>query len=587
MKKVALIIIVLCALVTTALPAQTCGPIEVGPKFPASMEFFVGDSARLYFHVDSGGTAPYTFYLIDAPPGAIIGAANGWYRHYLEVNESYTITVGVRDANGCTGSLLAWVTVMCNPDPNHGVDLEATKGVFYSQATPMSPYTKPPYTDFQAFDLPPGLSLSPTGVISGTPTAFGVFQSIVTYNGLGGCFGRTLISFTVHNNDLPTQSLWITPLCTQANTIRRWVVHNPNAIDVVVQWEDVFGNYGLSGSFVAHNGDNILYKGNSGWPNTVRIKWYDDTNTLKQIVQAANDDLCNPPACVEANGVTFYHAGLQRDLNTIEPAYLRNPERALGQPDGNDAPSNSADAVSLGYYGFITLKLSANLYDQPGPDLKVWEYSDGDPDYGINPERAEVFVSTDNSNWISLGYTNPTADCRSKLDWEFDLAGKATWCRYVKVLDRTYEWAWRLDPVTCLPTSTRAFNNQSNGFDLDAITCVTPTSGPPPNARISADTSSDSPSINDLDDSYPVLSPNPATSLVTFDLSREPVFANTLGVEVEISIVDMAGRRMQGRMHVLDEGLQASENIEELSPGFFVAQVRTKGFAKYYKFIKK
>jgi len=100
--------------------------------------------------------------------------------------------------------------------------------------------------------------------------------------------------------------------------------------------------------------------------------------------------------------------------------------------------------------------------------------------------------------------------------------------------------------------------------------------------------SEDLPSFsNDAGDPYSVLSPNPATSIVTFDLSREPAFANAPGVQVEISIVDMAGRRVQGRTHVLDAGLTTSENVSDLNAGFFLAQIRTNGFAKYYRFMKR
>jgi hypothetical protein len=868
MKK-ALIIVVLCALFAGSVLAQTCGPIEVGPKVPVAQEFYVGDSARLYFNVDSGGTAPYTFHLIDAPPGAIIGATNGWYRHYIEVNQSYTINVGVTDANGCTGSLVAWVTVMCNPISVHFVDRTAAQGDFWSRPTPISPVVKAPYSNFEAYDLPPGLSVSSTGVISGTPTQQGTYQTRVSYTGLGGCWGSTYINFTIDNSscsgfyflpqfelsdtsfvDLrenlsfrlatttravytvlsmppgftfsglsigslggyfsgevqnpgtyefsvraenaqygcvntftfqrtyivspthicdpieiapageyphayvgetveidfnvasggedppftfsgvnmpagatldpatgeyshfvttnqsyefqvvvtdsfgctgtltsgatiscnpvnmyyatlpagtrgqyyqqnvppstalsppysnfvavdplpagltlssagvlsgtPTvsgtfsqfqiratglggctastyltmtvksnvalQSPWISALCAQSPDERNWVLHNPNSIGIPIEWRTMYATI-ITGSFTAVPGDNFFTTPDAGWPNSIRVTWFDGSTPVGTIVQGANDNLCNPPACVEVSGITFFNQGRQKNLNPI-PAVASNPNAVKGPPDALDAPGTDSKSFSLGFYGFITVKLSADLYDQPGPDLKVWENTENDPLYAAYPERAEVFVSTDNSNWISLGYTNPTGSCQEKLDWEFDLAGKAAWCRYVKVLDRTNEWSTVRIPSTCLPGQgpiQYAFGGTANGFDLDAITCVTPASGPPPNARMAADISnSDFPSISDeLSDRYSVLSPNPATSMVTFDLSREPAFANATGVQVEISIVDMSGRRIQGRMHVLDAGLTTSENVEELSSGFFVAQVRAKGFAKYYKFMKR
>jgi hypothetical protein len=582
MKKLALIFVALSALATDAL-AQGCQPFSVQSGHNPGSEYFVGDSVKVQYYVLGNSNPPYKFYGIGMPPGATMDSIRGIHKFRPTTPDWYAFTVLVKDNLGCTATMTEDITVMCNPVPFYYASLSARKGIFYSEQTPTSPRNPPPHADFVGADLPPGLTVSSSGVISGTPTQYGTFNTIIYFTSLAGCRGVTEMRFTVHNDALPTQSLWITPQCAPSISQRRWLVHNPNPMDVVVEWENVYDTYAghRSGTLVAATGDNYITMIDAGWPNTIRIKWYDHTNTLKQIVQGANDDLCTPPSCVQATGVTFFHQGLRRDHTPVE-YWLGNIVRTLGPSDAND--TNTAgfnSAVALGYYGFITLKLSANLYDVPGPDLKVWEWSAGNPDYGINPERAEVYVSTDNSNWISLGLTNPTGDCHAKLDWEFDLAGKAAWCRYVKVVDRTYEWAQKLDPTTCALTSALAFNDASNGFDLDAVTCAPPNNPP---ARIAAD--EDVALMENKEGAASVLSPNPASSLVTFDFSGEQQFAGGSIKEVEINIVDMAGRRMSGQMHVLDESSRAVQNVEHLSSGFFLAQVRAKGFTKYYKFIK-
>ncbi|MEJ0030253.1 MAG: T9SS type A sorting domain-containing protein [Bacteroidota bacterium] len=373
--------------------------------------------------------------------------------------------------------------------------------------------------------------------------------------------------------------MWITPVCAQADTVRNWVVHNPNAFAIHVDWVRRYVPL-TSGDFIAQPGDNNFSIRNQGWPNTVVISWYDQNAVKRSIVQASNDDLCSPPECAHIDGITFYHQGRQRNGSPVDPL-LSYAEAVNGPPDADGNPS-SLKAFSLGYNGFITMKLNANVYDQPGNDLKVWEYTLNDPDFGIYPEQAEVFVSTDNANWISLGKTNPTNNCRSKLDWEFDLAGKATWCRYVKVVDVTERWALLLNGA-CAAANGYAFNDVSNGFDLDAVTCANYNNS---GARTASDLAEAILVDKDGGDQYAVAYPNPARLWLTLDFARDPEFIYPESGQVEINIIDMTGKIGVGGIHYLDNEWKTRVNVENLSPGLFVAKVRANGVTKHYKFVR-
>jgi hypothetical protein len=248
-------------------------------------------------------------------------------------------------------------------------------------------------------------------------------------------------------------------------------------------------------------------------PNTIRISYEDGITGTKTLVRGASSKLCNPPACVIGASIVSYHQGFQKNEQAI-PTQFSDPLKALGEPDASDSPSDPPRHFSLGYNGFIVVELSSNLNDQPGNDLTIHEMSFGDPSFSSHPERAEVFVSQNGTQWISLGLTGSAQDCNAPLDKSFDLAGKITWCRYVKVVDKTDRHAKILTPITCTPTNTFAFDAFTNGFDVDAITCGSYISSLA-SARIASEESFTSVTA------VRILYPNPVNDWVTIDLSQE------------------------------------------------------------------
>lgn len=139
-----------------------------------------------------GGTAPYTFSVPGGSlPAGISLAASGQLSGTPTVAGSYTFTVLVSDATGLTTTKDFVLTVgaagfnIDTPSTLPG----ATVNVPYSQTMTASGGTQP-YTWIQTEgSIPPGLGLSPSGLISGTPTTVGSYifllrvtdgQSVVT-----------------------------------------------------------------------------------------------------------------------------------------------------------------------------------------------------------------------------------------------------------------------------------------------------------------------------------------------------------------------------------------------------------------------
>ena len=129
----------------------------------------------------------------------------------------------------------------------------------------------------------------------------------------------------------------------------------------------------------------------------------------------------------------------------------------------------------------ITLAFDNPLYDKQGIDINIAETSYGDPSFYDYPEKAEVFVSQDGADWISVGFTNDHSSsfanennseraCKGKLDSQFDMQPAGlSWIKYIKVIDTTDPSAKRRDKNSCNETNVFAFNAAADGFDLDAI----------------------------------------------------------------------------------------------------------------------
>ena len=215
--------------------------------------------------------------------------------------------------------------------------------------------------------------------------------------------------------------------------------------------------------------------------------------------------------------------------------------------------------------------MSSIISDEPGNDLIVFEYSANNPTFAQNPERAEVQISKDGVNWISLGLTSPTT-CQGTLDHAFDISGKLPWFRYVKVIDKTDRNA-RILNGACAPTSLFAFDGLSDGFDLDAVTCGQGTTFA--RQEVLAEeiqTTNNSP-----------IYPNPVKDWLTIDLSNEKFATDD---QVEIHIRDISGNALYKRIHTLQSGSTEIE-VSDFRTGIYILHVRSSdGSSGFYKFLK-
>ncbi|SCB58252.1 Putative Ig domain-containing protein [Rhizobium aethiopicum] len=135
----------------------------------------------------SGGTAPYSYAITAGalPPGLSLSAATGALAGTPTAGGTFNFTISVTDSSTGVGPFtssrpysitVAAPTIAINPSSLPA----ATTGTAYSQTITASGGTSPYSYAVTAGTLPSGLTLSSSGVLSGTPTISGTFNITIT-----------------------------------------------------------------------------------------------------------------------------------------------------------------------------------------------------------------------------------------------------------------------------------------------------------------------------------------------------------------------------------------------------------------------
>jgi hypothetical protein len=210
---------------------------------------------------------------------------------------------------------------------------------------------------------------------------------------------------------------------------------------------------------------------------------------------------------------------------------------ALGVPQGTDV----INFVSLGFGGQLIVGLDFVKFNQPGWDLQFIETSFGNPTCQNYPEKAFIEVSKDLINWSFAEIV-----C---LDSYVDVQS-TDWFQYIRITDRS---------------AASQFSGSADGYDVDGILtiqdCQTQLS-----RRVDYDDV-----LTPDEDIEDVLFPNPFDHTINLNISEE----------VQISIMDYSGRRLQT--------LKATGKFEvDLKPGYYYFEVRQKdGTTSMHKLVKR
>ena len=145
----------------------------------------------------SGGMEPYTYAVTAGafPPGLTL-STGGEISGTPTQPGSFTVTITATDANGCQGSRIYSAVVNCPVITIAPATLPpGTSGVPYSQTLTGTGGTAPYTFATVSGSLPPGLVLSATGTLSGTPTAVGSFTFTIQATDAAGCEAARTYTF--------------------------------------------------------------------------------------------------------------------------------------------------------------------------------------------------------------------------------------------------------------------------------------------------------------------------------------------------------------------------------------------------------
>jgi type VI secretion system secreted protein VgrG len=179
-------------------PPPTCPPITVSPLTVPNGAVGVAYSQTL---TGSGGTAPYTFGVTAGvlPAGVTLTPA-GLLAGTPTTAGTSTVTIRGTDTNGCFATVSYTIIIAaaptCPPITVSPLTLpNGTVGVAYSQTLTGSGGTAPYTFGVTAGVLPAGVTLTPAGLLAGTPTTAGTSTVTIRGTDANGCFAT--VSYTI------------------------------------------------------------------------------------------------------------------------------------------------------------------------------------------------------------------------------------------------------------------------------------------------------------------------------------------------------------------------------------------------------
>jgi hypothetical protein len=172
-----------------------CPTVSLSPAILPGWQVGVSYSQALA----ASPTGSYTYSLLTGslPPGLTLNTTNGQITGTTTVIGTYNFTIRALGAGSCSGTQSFSLAINCPLAQINPVTLPGgTVGTAYNQslnATPAGNYS----FSRSSGSLPPGLTLSSAGALSGTPTTQGSYTFTVQATGFSICTGSRTYTLTI------------------------------------------------------------------------------------------------------------------------------------------------------------------------------------------------------------------------------------------------------------------------------------------------------------------------------------------------------------------------------------------------------
>ena len=186
--------------VTLGTSASTSYTYNTGPALlfaaPPSGEANVAYSNQLTV---TGGTSPFTWSVSSGslPPGLTLNASTGLLSGTPTTAGTYTFTVKVTDASALTDTKPVTLTIIPGPSMSFAAPPGGWTNTVYGYTLTETGGTSPFTWSVTSGSLPSGISLSPDGNLSGTPTATGTSSFTVKVTDANGQSTTQATSITI------------------------------------------------------------------------------------------------------------------------------------------------------------------------------------------------------------------------------------------------------------------------------------------------------------------------------------------------------------------------------------------------------
>jgi hypothetical protein len=181
----------------TAAPGE-CPAVTVNPaggSLPSGMINIPYNQA----FTATGGTAPYTFSFDSGIiPAGLTLLSTGTLSGTPLQQGVFLFVITATDGNGCQGSHKYKLVIDCNEITISPAALPlGTPGMAYNQTLTASGGCAPYKFTLFAGTLPPGFTLSPGGILSGTPATSGEFTFTISVTDICGCTAEQRYRLTI------------------------------------------------------------------------------------------------------------------------------------------------------------------------------------------------------------------------------------------------------------------------------------------------------------------------------------------------------------------------------------------------------